>query len=151
MQVYSDGRLRICDGEIDIIHDSFAILLMSAIIYYRDFQLSGEDMLITFSDEEEKMICDQSRKLLKNRCAQPNEADENHEKTLFAKALQAMISTIPINSMQTLTLCTYIKSVVRTSESRRIGILYHSFSTHQRVEQLATSVSIYPIELTMKV
>ena len=149
MDIYINGKLKQQES-VDAINDSFAVLLMSAIIFYRDFGLTGEEMLITFSDEEEKAICDSARGLLSNRCSHPDDLEEVREKTLFAKALQAMISTIPIDSLETLRLCTYIKSVVGKAEGRKTGIVYHSFSRLHRDEQGA-SFTITPIELTTRI
>ncbi len=149
MDIYINGELKQQES-MDSINDSFAVLLMSAIIFYRDFGKIGEEMLITFSDEEEAAICNSARELLSNRCSQPNDPEEVHEKTLFAKALQAMISTIPTSSLETLRLCTYIRSVTGKTQDRRVGILYHSFSTFHRNEK-GTSFTISPIEFTMKV
>lgn len=149
MNIYINGELK-QQELINPINNSFAVLLMSAIIFYRDFGRTGEEMLIIFSNEEEKGICDSAKELLSNRCSQPLESKEAQEKTLFAKALQAMISTIPVNSLDTLRLCTYIKSTGGKTEGRRIGILYHSFSTLHRDEQ-GTSFTINPIEFTMEI
>ncbi len=149
MKVYINGRQVINHEGLNQNYDSFALRLAEAISYCRDQRVTGEEVLITFSEDEEKNICNSSRKLLRNNTSRPNESEEFQEQVLFAKSIQAMISTIPVSSLETLRICNYIHSVGGvSSEGRRVGVIYHSFSSIHS-EQSGFSFVITPIEYTI--
>ena len=131
--------------------NSFAEFLATLVDEYISFNYHGQDMLITFSDEEQKLICDLARPLLKNRCVSPNDEDENHEMSLFYKALEVAISAQFLSSSQTMIPFFYTKVSERQTEGRKLGILYHNFSSHFHVLEMGLNISMYDPTLTMRV
>lgn len=123
--------------------------LACIIDYYNTETAHGCDMLIIFTENEGRLICDSARPLLKNRRSSMTDI-ENSEELLLYKALEAAISAQLLSSTETMIPFFYVKSVEGNASKKRVGIIYHNFSSSIHIRE-GLDIHLYDPKLIMRI